>query len=293
MRFRFLHGLQAQLLNGRPGDWSGSAAVLPDASKDVERVIDYLSAVRMCRTPEESLRLAISRNDWCELFDQQPKCEDFVLDTSFLKVAETSWLKVGGVFWGSQVAPTALSSSARSSPRGSTSFGSSFSSASSQWSVKVSVSSIEYSQLRLTGTMEAFTDGKTNIKTYFEGEIIDFNKHTFRTLSFSSSLRDDANNWRKLDPFVHLNDADLVKSLTSRKYLMELNAKWLFLRIKEHCFLNPDPDVGGLTISGFYYLSLRREDGRIHGYYYDPQSQPYQELTLMPEKRLFPSYKFR
>jgi len=51
--------------------------------------------------------------------------------------------------------------------------------------------------------------------------------------------------------------------------------------------------VGGLTIGGFYYLSLRRDDGRIQGYYYDSQSQPFQELTLMPSKRLFPSYQFR
>jgi hypothetical protein len=80
--------------------------------------------------------------------------------------------------------------------------------------------------------MEAFTDRKTNIKTYFEGEIIDFNKHSFKTLSFSSSLHDDANYWRKLDPFVHLSNAELVKSLVSKKCMMELNAKWLFLRIK-------------------------------------------------------------
>jgi hypothetical protein len=82
--------------------------------------------------------------------------------------------------------------------------------------------------------MEAFTDGngKTNIKTYFEGEILDFNKHSFKTLSFNSSLHDDANNWRKLDPFVRLSNSELVRSLTSRNYMMDLNAKWLFLRIK-------------------------------------------------------------
>jgi hypothetical protein len=80
--------------------------------------------------------------------------------------------------------------------------------------------------------MEAFTDAKTNIKTYFEGEIIDFNGHTFQTFTFASTLADDANNWRKLDPFVDLTNKELVKSLVSRKFMKELNEQWLFLRIK-------------------------------------------------------------
>lgn len=61
----------------------------------------------------------------------------------------------------------------------------------------------------------------------------------------------------------------------------------------EKCFISPDPDVGGLTIGGFYFLSLKRDDGRIQGYYYDPQSQPFQELTLKPQKPVFPTYEFR
>jgi hypothetical protein len=36
----------------------------------------------------------------------------------------------------------------------------------------------------------------------------------------------------------------------------------------------------GLTISGFYYVCLRRSDGRLEGLYYDPQSSPYQCLKL-------------
>jgi hypothetical protein len=36
----------------------------------------------------------------------------------------------------------------------------------------------------------------------------------------------------------------------------------------------------GLTISGFYYVCLRRSDGRVEGLYYDPQSSPYQCLKL-------------
>ena len=38
----------------------------------------------------------------------------------------------------------------------------------------------------------------------------------------------------------------------------------------------------GLSISGFYYVSLRRGDGKLEGLYYDPQSSPYQHLELRP-----------
>ena len=61
----------------------------------------------------------------------------------------------------------------------------------------------------------------------------------------------------------------------------------------EKCFVTPsDPDTA-LTISGFYYVSLRRSNGNVEGLYYDPHSNPYQHLSLTPEKRAFPAYTFR
>ncbi|KAF1981475.1 hypothetical protein K402DRAFT_457990 [Aulographum hederae CBS 113979] len=39
-------------------------------------------------------------------------------------------------------------------------------------------------------------------------------------------------------------------------------------------------DGCGLTISGFYYVCLRRSDGMVEGLYCDPQSSPYQHLML-------------
>jgi hypothetical protein len=61
----------------------------------------------------------------------------------------------------------------------------------------------------------------------------------------------------------------------------------------EKCFITPSEHRSGLTISGFYYVSLRRDNGQIEGLYYDPSSSPYQHLTLTPEKRGFPVYEFR
>ena len=36
----------------------------------------------------------------------------------------------------------------------------------------------------------------------------------------------------------------------------------------------------GLSIKGFYYVSMRRCDGRIEGLYFDPQTSPYQRLEM-------------
>lgn len=50
----------------------------------------------------------------------------------------------------------------------------------------------------------------------------------------------------------------------------------------------------GLTISGFYYVCLRRSDGKLEGLYYDPQSSPYQCLKLDSVKAgVFPAWGFR
>lgn len=50
----------------------------------------------------------------------------------------------------------------------------------------------------------------------------------------------------------------------------------------------------GLTISGFYYVCLRRSDGKLEGLYYDPQSSPYQCLKLESIRGgVFPAWGFR
>jgi Vacuolar import and degradation protein len=59
-----------------------------------------------------------------------------------------------------------------------------------------------------------------------------------------------------------------------------------------------DPSSWGLTISGFYYVALRRQTGEIEGLYYDPGSLPFQVLELRPEgacgiKGQWPAQEFR
>ncbi|KVI03382.1 Vacuolar import/degradation protein Vid24 [Cynara cardunculus var. scolymus] len=50
-------------------------------------------------------------------------------------------------------------------------------------------------------------------------------------------------------------------------------------RWKEQYFVNVGADCG-LTIAGFYYVCFSCVDGSINGYYYDPNSSPFQKLEL-------------
>ncbi|EON63427.1 hypothetical protein W97_02654 [Coniosporium apollinis CBS 100218] len=157
----------------------------------------------------------------------------------------------------------------------------------------------------------------SSITTYLEGELLDFNTHTFQTESFASSPATDATYWRKLPPFAKISDDDLVHRLVSRTFLAELQRDWILMRWKERCFVRKaagqqqrsDRHLGwggagdqealsedgcGLTISGFYYVCLRRADGEVEGLYYDPQSSPYQHLQLSSAGTgTFPAWSFR
>lgn len=129
------------------------------------------------------------------------------------------------------------------------------------------------------------------------------------SISFPSATAHlDAQNWLALPPFNTLCQnnppsstsstaaADtLARLLLSRTQLSQLNDEYVFMRWKERCFVHTrhdcctsnsadrlgDQDRGhGLTISGFYYVSLRRSDGEVEGLYFDPSSTPYQLLRL-------------
>ena len=168
----------------------------------------------------------------------------------------------------------------------------------------------------------------SSITTYLEGEILDFNTHTLLTESFNSSPATDATYWRKLPVFEGMSDDEAVRCLTSRAWFEGvLLREWVLMRWKERCFVKKgrsgfaaaaaasfpafssgtggggggeerevDEEGCGLTISGFYYVCLRRRDGRVEGLYYDPQSSPYQCLELESGRGrggTFPKWGFR
>lgn len=211
------------------------------------------------------------------------------------------------------------------------------------WPVKVTIHAVDYDAMTLAATMEAYNvpshppsynrtistannnsppggqSDWSSITTYLEGEMLDFQKHSFLTESFKSTTATDATYWRKLEPFASFTAEELVRKLVSKRFQRELAEKYVLMRWKERCFVRPtnsgvrsrpstvDQDVWtrdeemavvedgcGLTISGFYYVCLRREDGAVEGLYYDPQSSPYQHLKLRPVGRgVFPVWQFR
>jgi len=130
----------------------------------------------------------------------------------------------------------------------------------------------------------------------------------------------DAQNWLKLPPFCNLPSPSSLSSSSSSSSTADDTARlllshartralwddYIFMRWKERCFVHSpddtcpadarggDQDRGhGLTISGFYYISLRRCDGRVEGLYFDPASTPYQHLRLRGRAGGWPSFEMR
>ncbi|KAJ5183464.1 hypothetical protein N7492_001080 [Penicillium capsulatum] len=287
--------------------------------------ITYLDRIRYSSSFTESLNSAAATG-FITLDDLSWKDNDFLLNTSTIAPPATcSWLRPGVVYSGYQRAANAgcsVLSQRVSSPHapsdpvivnGSdstrisvyTTNGRQYfaNSRDENWPVKVTVHNINYNEMTLSGTMEAYNipdkttpNNDAHIVTFLEGEIIDFNKHTLETKNFKADADIDSTYWRELQPFKDLTDSDISKKLVSRKWITEELARgWILMRWKERCFITPTDSRQGLTISGFYYISLRREDGHVEGLYYDPGSSPYQQLSLKPEsvKMSCPSYSFR
>lgn len=376
----------------------------PTVAPMLEHTVKYLSRIRHANTVDESLNCALeagflSKDYFCIQY------ADFLTDTSSIPPPpETSWLAPGAVLSGCQHATTSAAMSnltisqlpAPSRPWLSTSYSTPRSLTSDlspnapggidpsqpsphqdRWPVKVTIHAVDWSDMSLSATMEAYNvpshphqhslsnpnpstaqyTRTSSITTYLEGEILDYNTHTLLTESFKSNAANDALYWRKLPPFRDMEDEDVVRALTSRRWWESASREWVLMRWKERCFVKslrpssklssqspaPGPPVGGfvstdsttdipaqdaereyyvydshtfarhavpsseihelgpqfvdaehaafddsgcgLTISGFYYVCLRRSDGRVEGLYYDPMSSPYQCLMLESQGR--------
>lgn len=261
----------------------------PAVSRWLEEAIKYLERVRFSRSYEESLTSAAAGGFVREEFFTNNH-EDFILDTASIDPPpESSWLKVGGVFSGSQHAangsqsvlyrlsdrrnttssPSPLTNPNQHQSRTSrqhwlpSTDGPTITSTTStatttnnnnrtphgdeRWPVKVTIHSIDYSSMTLTGTMEAFNvpdksspTQESSITTFLEGEIIDFNTYTLETKSFKADARIDGTYWRKLEPFKHLTDDEIVRNLVSRRWLTEvLSRNWILMRWKGMYFTSP------------------------------------------------------
>jgi hypothetical protein len=126
-----------------------------------------------------------------------------------------------------------------------------------------------------------------------------------RTLRLSSR---DHHHDHYLDRDARGSKVELTRALA--------DSRWIFIRIKELYFLHtpssspsspsspaspysPSPSSpspppfshlapspsSSMSISGFYYCCLDRQDGTINAYYFDPESLPNQNLILSPRHR--------
>lgn len=244
-----------------------------EAAKWLEEAIKYLERLRSCDSHSDRISSAAAGGFLREDFFTLNR-DDFILDTKIIsRPGRTSWLRPGGVFAGSQHASGTspvpsfhMTSSRRNAASSSTvtvspglisnpssslyplrsSWISNVISRTSaeksddSWPVKVTVNSIDYDTMTMTGTMEAFNvPNKTapvhesSITTYLEGEIIDFNQYTLETKSFNAGSEVDSTYWRKLEPFKSLSDSEVVSNLVSQKWLCEeLCQKWFLMRWK-------------------------------------------------------------
>ncbi|RGB34837.1 vacuolar import and degradation protein [Rhizophagus diaphanus] len=153
-----------------------------------------------------------------------------------------------------------------------------------EWEVKVTVHYVNYKTGTVIGLMEALNvpNSSNTVVTYWEGEMIDFVNHSLWTDKWNSSPEIDLQHWKKFEAFRQMDVRSIIRGTPTREWFQEACQKYIFMRWKEHYFVNVTAQESGLTIAGFYYICIRRSDGAIEGYYFDPVSTPYQKLTLKP-----------
>uniref|UniRef100_A0A0E0BX06 Uncharacterized protein n=1 Tax=Oryza meridionalis TaxID=40149 RepID=A0A0E0BX06_9ORYZ len=123
-----------------------------------------------------------------------------------------------------------------------------------------------------------------HVVTFWEGEIVDAKKYTFFTGKWEASQEDDIRHWSKFPSFTPLlgqieTDGGKSVDLSNYAYIFMVLHHMTFHRWKEQYFVNVGVNCG-LTIAGFYYVCFSCSDGSISGYYYDPNSCPFQKLEL-------------
>ncbi|KAG0057082.1 hypothetical protein BGZ83_001931 [Gryganskiella cystojenkinii] len=153
-----------------------------------------------------------------------------------------------------------------------------------EWVVKVTISAVDQESGTVCGLMEALDVpmSASQVVTFWEGEIIDFENHTLWTKKWSARSKTDLEHWRRLEAFQGMDEKVIIKGAKSGKFPGHISQKYIFMRWKEKNFVNVSEHTAGLTIAGFYYISMRRSDGYVEGYYYDRQSTPFQHLSILP-----------
>uniref|UniRef100_A0A0C9QVG0 TSA: Wollemia nobilis Ref_Wollemi_Transcript_5910_1222 transcribed RNA sequence n=1 Tax=Wollemia nobilis TaxID=56998 RepID=A0A0C9QVG0_9CONI len=164
------------------------------------------------------------------------------------------------------------------------------------WKVNVRLQGCDLEHGYLCGSMEALNvpSAETPVVTFWEGEIVDNRNYTFFTGKWEATPETDMRHWSKFQCFEPLHSKVQLDGGRSEDLC---NYPYIFMRWKEKFFVNVGTDCG-LTIAGFYYVCFSRSDGSVNGFYYDPNSSPFQKLELKATNEgragySFASYEFQ
>eukprot|EP00002_Diphylleia_rotans_P004069 TRINITY_DN12928_c0_g1_i1.p1 TRINITY_DN12928_c0_g1~~TRINITY_DN12928_c0_g1_i1.p1 ORF type:complete len:202 (+),score=45.56 TRINITY_DN12928_c0_g1_i1:73-678(+) len=145
------------------------------------------------------------------------------------------------------------------------------------WTVNVKIQTFQPENGYINGVMEAVNvpSIESSVLTFWEGEIVNGIQHGFYTKKWRTNRENDLQHWSKFDgfraTFLNPDNEELHHELSS--------SDCIFMRWKEQFFINVNSNCG-LTIAGFYYICLNRKKGTIEGFYYDPDSSPFQRLSM-------------
>ncbi|ORY82117.1 vacuolar import and degradation protein-domain-containing protein [Protomyces lactucae-debilis] len=148
-----------------------------------------------------------------------------------------------------------------------------------EWLVSLEFEAVDFAAGTVYGRMRAShvpNASVSSIVTLFEGEILDH----LLTGKWNATVETDVLYWRKLSPFRMMEEGEALQAMARCR---ELCHEHVFMRMKETAFGDAKSAEAGLTISGFYYASVRRSDGKVEGLYFDPHSAPLQKLLLRRE----------
>lgn len=159
------------------------------------------------------------------------------------------------------------------------------------WDVTVTLQEVNLEKGSCSGTIDAGGQEDKPVKTYWTGEIIDDVNFSFVTCKWGASYAVDMSHWREFVGFHNLQRRVMRQHGRSNRLHEQ---PYIFMRWKEQCFLGRGDEGRNLTIAGFYYICLKRHDGEISGYYYDPSSMPFQKLHVKPrcKSSYYATYRF-
>lgn len=109
-----------------------------------------------------------------------------------------------------------------------------------RWPVKITLHTVDLNSSTVTGTMEAYNipdktspQRESSMKSYFDGEIIDFRNFGLETENFrSDGIETDTLYWRELGPFKQLKDEEIPSKVLNKSWMRRCSVQWDFESVK-------------------------------------------------------------